>query len=225
MDSEGSPLPDQGQDVIKRKRTSEEKDTEVGETCSSSETNDLVPTMKKQQRRESGPNGEATAVGGDSTEEEQQTEQDEEQKTEQEVEQEEQEEEEEQVSKGEIVTDGGHPNELKTVIPLNMNASYPYRVFKLPPPQGHWLRFTVSYRKPNYIFTVTAQLQKYQARDVVWPADVKLVVYLHLDDNEGKPMEGLCKPERGSSVTLEVPEEELEKHVEKGMLHVTWEIE
>ena len=59
----------------KRKRTSEEKDTEVGETCSSSETNDLVPTMQKQQKRERSPNGEASAVGGDSTEEEQKTEQ------------------------------------------------------------------------------------------------------------------------------------------------------
>ena len=238
MDGQGSPLPvDQTmpeQDVIKerkRKRTSEEKDTEVGEACSSSEMNNLLPTMKKQQRRERSPNGEASAVGGDSTEEEQKTQQEVEKEVEQEEEEEEQEQEEEQVSKGEIAEDGNlasvlglHECELKTAIPLNMDAPNPYRVFKLPPPQGHLLRFTVSYRKPNYIFTVTAQLQKYQAKDVKWPADVKLVVYLHPNDNEGRPMEGLCKPERGSSVTLEVPEEELEKHA-KDMLHVTWKID
>ena len=111
--------------------------------------------------------------------------------------------------------------ELKFVFSLPIPE--PTSFFQLP--QGHRMKLTVSYSKPKYIFSVAAQLQKYQEERLHWPLRETFVLLLHqTKDTQGKLMEGDSCPEAGKRCCfLEVHEDEIQKMgyiTKNNMLHV-----
>jgi hypothetical protein len=83
---------------------------------------------------------------------------------------------------------------------------------------------TVSYKKPNYIFTVMALSKALQKKDLNWPLGESFVLMLHkTKDKEGRPMEADCPGPGERCCSLEADENEIKElgYVEEGMLHVS----
>ena len=111
---------------------------------------------------------------------------------------------------------------LHFAFPLPRKPCPPVSQFRLK--QGHKLMFSVNYRDPHYIFTVTAAKKKLQKRELNWPLEESFVLILHkVRDTEGREMEAECSEPGEKGCSLKVHKNEIRKlgYVEEGMLHVT----
>ena len=111
---------------------------------------------------------------------------------------------------------------LDFAFPLPPKSVPPAPQFSLE--QGHKLKLTVSYKKPNYIFTVMALSKALQKKDLNWPLRESFLLVLHkTKDKEGRPMEADCPGPGERCCSLEADKNEIKElgYVEEGMLHVS----
>ena len=110
---------------------------------------------------------------------------------------------------------------LHFACPLPRRPSPPAPQFRLT--QGHKLKFSVTYRRSHYIFTVMAAEERLQKRELNWPLKESFVLILHkTKDREGRPMEAHCSQPGERCCSLKVHENEIVKfgYTHRGMLHV-----